>query len=64
MAAVRINGGHGGERPGGDGGGGLHPVVVVDSPTVVMVVQEKLLQMNDLAHRMGRRALGVGDTSE
>jgi hypothetical protein len=26
--------------------------------------QEKLLRMCDLAHRMGRRALGVGDTSE
>ncbi len=26
--------------------------------------QEKLLKMCDLAHRMGRRALGTGDTSE
>lgn len=26
--------------------------------------QERLLKMCDLAHRMGRRALGVGDTSD
>ncbi|MFH1141635.1 MAG: hypothetical protein V1724_08275 [Chloroflexota bacterium] len=26
--------------------------------------QERLLRLCDLAHRMGRRALGIGDTSE
>ena len=36
----------------------------IESDTLSLTDQERLLRICDTAHRMGRRALGTGDTSE
>jgi transposase-like protein len=42
----------------------LNQALAGEGDALSLADQERLLKMCDLAHRMGRRALGVGDTSE
>jgi hypothetical protein len=42
----------------------LNQALAGEAAPLTLVDQEKLLKICDLAHRMGRRALGVGDTSD
>ena len=42
----------------------LNQSMTGEGDTLSLTDQERLLKMCDLAHRMGRRALGVGDRSD
>ena len=42
----------------------LNQSMAGESGALSLTEQERLLKMCDLAHRMGRRALGTGDTSD